>query len=247
MSNKPETTFGILGSGDVNPKIVKDGLADTLVYDDVRFLIHARRNPQGAVETVYDFIDEHQVPFMAFHRIDDRPPKALMSLTDRVNVIDDPAKAIISVLASCGGTLLLLWDEENTEASEKLAIMAADAGVPIKDLSNGLAPIHVESDEPVVKETPRNEESAPEMKAFTYDELMGMGINLLRRQAKAMGIDKPGTTKEDIAKAILGFTPVAEPTLALQPLVGCLVYTENGVMQTVPLDSDVVAQLLGRC
>lgn len=245
MGSKPETTFGILGSGDVNPNVVKDGLSDALAFDNVRFLIHARRNPQGAVETVYDFIDEHQVPFMAFHRVDDRPPKALMALTDRVNVIDDPAKAIISVLASCGGTLLLLWDEQNVEASEKLAIMAADAGVPIKDLSNGLAPIHVENDDPAPQETSGHSEEPAEMKAFTYDELMGMGINLLRRQAKALGIDKPGTTKEDIAKAILGHeTPTEAP--AETNLSGMLVYSDNGSLKTLVLADAVVAQLLGR-
>jgi hypothetical protein len=210
MSNNKDHIYGVLGSGDVNPKIVLDGLLD-VNGENITFLIHARRKPQGAVTTVYDFLADNEAKFIAYHRIDDNAPKALLSLAQGVQVNDDPAKAIITSLKRSGGTLLLLWDEETPENSERLAIMAADAGVPMKDLSDGLAPIVVDgSDEPKVEEVEEDLPIAPKpvkeeknLTAFTRDELMNMNIGVLRRQAKAIGIENLGRiTKQEIVDAI---------------------------------------------
>jgi hypothetical protein len=210
MSNNKDHIYGVLGSGDVNPKIVMDGLLD-VNGDNATFLIHARRKPQGAVTTVYDFLADNEAKFIAYHRIDDNAPKALLSLAQGVQVNDDPAKAIITSLKRSGGTLLLLWDEETPENSERLAIMAADAGVPMKDLSDGLAPIVVDgSTEPKVEEVEEDLPIAPKpvkeeknLTAFTRDELMNMNIGVLRRQAKAIGIENLGRiTKQEIVDAI---------------------------------------------
>lgn len=258
MSNNKDNLYGVLGSGDVNPKIVMDGLLD-VNGDDVTFLIHARRNPQGSVTTVYDFLADNEVPFVAYHRIDDNPPKALLSLADDSHKSEDPAKEIITALKRGNGTLLLLWDEKNPEHSEKLAVMAADAGVPMKDLSDGLAPIIVEGTSPIEED----EEELPiapkpakkeekSLTAFTRDELMNMNIGVLRRQAKAIGIENIGRiTKEEIVNMVLGG---ASPEVSadehvpnpLQPLVGVMVYFDNGVMGMMPLAPEFVASALGR-
>lgn len=254
MSNKKDHIYGVLGSGNINPKIVLDGLLDANENASM-FFIHARRNPQGSVTTVYDFLADNEVPFTAFHRIDDNPPKALMALSAGQQTTDDPAKSMITSLKRSGGTLLLLWDDENQEASEKFAIMASDAGVPIKDLSDGLAPIVVEGSAPieeVVKEEPKVEEEEELSTPFTRAELLNMNIGVLRRQAKALGLDSIGrVSKEEIVDLILGeglpivssdvHVPSTSPALS-----GMLVYSDGGVLNTLPLSDELVAQLLGR-
>lgn len=199
MGNKKVHYYGILGSGTANETIIKDGLMDVFEGQEVKFLIHARRRPQGSVTTVWDFLDEHEATFVAYHRVDDNPPKALLDLSMASNIIDDPAKAVLTVLAENKGTLLLLWDEENPEASTNLATMAISMGVPVKDLTNGLSPIIAEADEP---EEEVVEETTP-AHPFSRDELMNMNIGVLRRQAKAIGIENLGRiTKQEIVDAI---------------------------------------------
>jgi len=248
MSNKKDHIYGVLGSGAINPKIVLDGLLDANENASM-FFIHARRNPQGSVTTVYDFLADNEVPFTAYHRIDDNPSKALISLSAGQQTTDDPAKSMITSLKRSGGTLLLLWDDENPEASEKFAIMASDAGVPIKDLSDGLAPIVVEGSAPieeVVKEEPKVEEeelSTP----FTRAELLNMNIGVLRRQAKALGIDSIGrVSKEEIVDLILGEgLPVSSAdNHSSQEPQAVVVYWEEGSYRTVYLPLKAIKGLL---
>lgn len=208
MSNKK--VYGILGSGDARSSVVTAGLLD-VNGPETTYLVHVRRKPQGAVETVYDFLADHDANFIAYHRIDDNPPKALLDMAEEVICHDDPMHAILKVLKVQNGTLLLLWDNETPENSEKIAIMAADMGITMKDLSDGLTPIVVEeesSQKEIVVEPAPKEESAPnkntEAVPFNREELLGMSIGSLRRQAKAMGIENIGqVNKETIVDMIL--------------------------------------------
>lgn len=254
MSNRKY--YGILGSGDINPKIVVDGLLD-VNDDDVTFLVHARRKPQGAVETVYDFLADNEARFVAYTRVDDNAPRAFLALANGVNTLDDPAKAIIETLAKNNGTLLILWDEDNSEASEAFAIMASDAGVPMKDLSDGLAPIVVEGSS-APKEVEEEEElpiaPKPEKKeekhlsAFTREELMNMNIGVLRRQAKAIGLENIGRiSKEEIVDMVLGeveLPEVASDVHETQEPQAMVVYMENGQYMTVQVPLKEIKKLL---
>jgi hypothetical protein len=255
MSTNKDHLYGVLGSGDINPKIVIDGLLD--VNDETAtFLIHARRNPQGAVTSVYDFLADNEAKFIAYHRIDDNAPKALLSLAQGVQVNDDPAKAIITSLKRSGGTLLLLWDDETPEASEKLAVMAADAGVPIKDLSDGLAPIVVEGSETVIEteeeETEELVSAKPpvqeDVSPFSREELMNMNIGVLRRQAKALGIENIGRiSKEEIVNMVLGegAPEIASDVHVTQEPQAMVIYTENGSYMTLQVPLKAIKDLLG--
>lgn len=253
MSNSE--LYGIIGSGEANAKIIVDGLSD-VNSEDTMFLIHARRKPQGSVETVYDFLADNEAKFVAYHRVDDNAPKALLEMAQSVQTTDDPAKSIITSLKRGGGTLLLLWDEENPSASEAFAIMASDAGVPIKDLTNGLSPIVVESDEneSPKEETvaPKNSDDAPE--PFTREELMSMTVAVLRRQAKALGLDMGNATKEDLVETILGInngpevaSDVHVSAIPHTPPVdyAVIVWHENGMMQVAQVPVAQAKTLLG--
>jgi hypothetical protein len=210
--------YGIIGSGSANAKLVQDGLLDILSdAPDAEFVIHARRNPQGAVETIYDFLADNEVCFHAVHRIDDNAPKALLNMAVDVVKNDDPTSVIIQM----SDKMLILWDESNEESSEKLAIMCSDAGKETFDLTMALSPIVVQGSEEVKNVVEEPEEVlavAPtpvELSPFSREELMHMSMGVLRRQAKALGIEKLGKTKEEIVDAVFYFEPTdGDPIIA---------------------------------
>jgi hypothetical protein len=240
--------YGIIGSGSANPKVVQDGLIDVLESDDsAEFVIHARRSPQGAVPDVYDFLVDEEVRFYAVTRIDDNAPNALLNYAMDVTKTEDPVKSILEMCDK----VLLLWDESNEESSEKLAIMCADAGKAILDLTMALTPIVIEgSPEPekVVQETVQVEESV-DISPFSREELMNMNIGVLRRQAKAMGVDNVGKTKQEIVDAIFHHEPVETPEVAsdvheAQEPQAMVVYMENGQYMTIQVPLKEIKKLL---
>ena len=257
--------YGIIGSGSANTKVVQEGLIDILKSDEgAVFVIHARRAPQGAVSDVYDFLVDHKVPFNAVTRIDDKAPQGLLNFALEVATHDDPAKTIINVCDE----VLLLWDEANEESSEKLAIMSADAGKPIKDLTMALTPIVIEGSEPVTmdviepeivheKTVDHDPNETTEGTPFTRDELMNMNIGVLRRQAKALGVENIGKTKQEIVDAIFYHEPVdgdasiissdVVATEIVEPLnvtQGQLTWIEDGVLQSVMLGENFTKRFL---
>lgn len=241
--------YGILGSGSATTSVVHEGLADILAKDpDALFVIHARKSPQGAVGDVYDFLIDHEVQFEVVTRIDDNAPKLLTDRAVGFTKTDDPTGVIIR----SSDQILLLWDESNEDASEKLAISATDAGVTVLDLTMALTPIVVEGGAP--SETAIEiDEGTGSVATFTRDELLNMSIGILRRQAKSLGIEDAGTTKEEIVNAILG-DPASNVVIGDTKVeiaasdvhvpadaspIAVIVWYENGDMKTleVPLAS----------
>ena len=193
--------YGILGSGTANTKVIQDGLIDIRESDPKAvFVIHARRAPQGSVSDVYDFLVDNEVPFIAVTRVDDKAPKALVNCATDVITTDDPAK---EVLKQCD-IVLLLWDEGNEDSSNRLATMSHDAEKDIKDLTMALTPIIVEGAEPVEEVVPVKVSTEEEyaIVGFTRDELLNMNIGVLRRQAKSLGVENVGKTKQEIVDSI---------------------------------------------
>lgn len=244
--------YGIIGSGSANPSVIEEGLLDIVNGDEnATFVIHARRAPQGAVGDVYDFLVDNEAPFDAVHRVDDNAPKALLNCAINVQTTEDPVKAILGMCDK----VLLLWDEQNEESSQKLSIMAADAGKPILDLTMALTPIVIEgSDESEVVTEPEKKDE-PSLSPFSRDELMNMNIGVLRRQAKSLGVDNIGKTKEEIVDAIFYHEPVDETPMVASEIpspgntsaMAMVVWYEDGAMKTLSIPMEQVAQLLGRC
>jgi hypothetical protein len=239
--------YGIIGSGSADTNLIQEGLLDILEdTPDAKFVIHARRNPQGSVETIYDFLADNEVAFYAVHRIDDNAPKALLNMAIDVVKDDNPTEVIINM----SDKVLILWDESNEESSEKMAIMCADAGKETFDLTMALSPIVVQGSSPVVKEEPVEIPKevlaeAPvknELSPFSRDELMNMSIGVLRRQAKALGIENLGKTKESIVDAVFyheeySGDPIIASEVTQTPQeateeLALVVYWENGNYRT---------------
>lgn len=251
--------YGIIGSGSANPKVVQEGLLDITNSDeDATFVIHARRSPQGAVGDVYDFLIDEEVRYDAVHRIDDNAPKILLDRALNITKTEDPVKSILDMCDK----VLLLWDEDNPESSEKLAILCADAGKKILDLTMALTPIVIEGEptmeehEPVKEVVQEDVQDSSDM-VFSRDELMSMNIGVLRRQAKALGIENVGKTKEEIVDAIFHNEPVSDDSVVasieqvatetietLNVTEGQLNWIEDGVFHTVMLGPEFTKRFL---
>ena len=233
--------YGVLGSGSANPKVIHDSLLD-LISDDPEavFVIHARRAPQGAVGDVYDFLVDNECKMVSVHRIDDNAPKALLNASVEVVKTEDPAREIIGL----SDEILLLWDEQNEDSSNRLASMVDDAGKSIKDLTMALVPIIVEGREDVP--APKAEEPVEETEGFSHEELVGMSIGVLRRHAKAMGYDMPRASKQEIIDAIMnGEAPeVASEVETSSNEMGMIVWYEEGQLRTVHVPMDKISALL---
>jgi hypothetical protein len=78
---------------------------------------------------------------------------------------------------------------------------------------------------------------------------MNMNIGVLRRQAKAMGVDNVGKTKQEIVDAIFHHGPVETPVVAsdvheTQEPQAMVVYMENGQYMTVQVPLKEIKKLL---
>lgn len=235
--------YAVLGIGDATESAVHEALADILKKDKkAEFLIHARRNPQGAVPSVYDFIVDNECRFVSYTRIDDKAPKPLLEGATDVVKTETPLESIIHDADEA----LLLWDEKDEQASNRLAFMCADQGLSIRDLTMALTPIVVDVEESSEKTAPitvgTEEDNA--VVEFTREELMGMTVAVLKRQAKAMGVPvSANDTKADIVNAILGdnMPEVASDfhnEVATPVNMAVVVWYENGVMTTVQVPAE---------
>ena len=155
---------------------------------------------------------------------------------------DDPTITVIQE----SDVILLLWDEKNEESSNKMAIMAHDGGCTIKDLTMALTPIVI-GDETTAEVAPVEvEPETPEL-VFTREELMNMNIGVLRRQAKALGVENVGKTKQEIVDAIFNIdTPVVASDVHNATDIGNGFFTwlEDGVVHTHPLPPIMVKWLI---
>ena len=226
--------YAIVGIGDATESAVHEALADILKKDKkAEFLIHARRNPQGAVPSVYDFIVDNECKFVSYTRIDDKAPKPLVEGALDVVKTETPLESILQDADEA----LLLWDEKDEQASNRLAFMCADQGLSIRDLTMALTPIVVD-----VEEKAQPEEPAPAV--FTRGELEDMTVAVLKRQAKSLGVSiGANASKADIINTILGedMPEVASDfhNETLTPVnMAVVVWYENGVMNSAQVPAE---------
>lgn len=201
--------YGILGSGITSKNVIEDALNELGVDND--FIVTCGAKPSESEARVINWLIDMEVNYEIIHA-GNAPAKFIESAS--VEQLEaSPAREMIHQLAKKKGTLLLLWDDTQAPVMEEICFDAADAGVPILDLTNGLVPIVVELDESIEKPKPVQTEEV-EIEAFTREEMLSMSIGVLRRTAKSQGI-QVGTSmsKEQIVDAILNDTPMPDPII----------------------------------
>lgn len=197
--------YGILGSGTFADNVIEDGLTE--IGEDNVFIVGCPAKPSAGMVRVLEWLIDREVRYQIIC-VEQTPARFVDNASgcDYRSSEVDIEKRVISRLQKDGGSLLLLWDNNNDAAMEKICFDAADAGVHIRDLSNGLTPLWVESGE--TEQAPIAEErhiptAEIEVEPFSRDDLLAMSIGVLRKTAKAQGVDvKDSMSKEDIVNAI---------------------------------------------
>lgn len=194
-------TYGILGTGDVTKGLIEDSLRE--LSKNGAFIVTATARLSASEKRTLTWLRDSETPYTLIH--DGEASDDYVDHADVVYVFDqsDITTNMIKMLRKNKGTLLLLWDENRNAEMESICIQAADAGISILDLSNGLVPISVETEEKPepIQEAPVSE---VEVEPFSREEMLSMSIGVLRKSAKAQGVEiNPYMTKTQIVDAIL--------------------------------------------
>lgn len=247
--------YGIVGGGKHPQNIIEDGLKD-IYHDnaDHTLYLNCRKGATDSEKRVYTYVIDNNIPFLAVSQ-DGAAPKVLVETADYI--VDGGASAehtIIKELAANGGTLLILWDEENEARMNQMVIQATDLGVNVLELSNGLTPFvfdEAEKEEPIT-ETPVPKAEV-ELEPLTRDELGDMSIGLLKKAAFAQGIaDAGGMSKQELVNVLVeDELPVVSAEIVANEIVeplnvtdGQLTWIENGVLCSVMLGESFTKRFL---
>ena len=241
------THYGIIGAGSHSKNIIEDGLKDIFATgEDHTLLMACRPKASDSEKVVYNWVLDNNIPFVAVV-MEGTAPKVLLETADYVSHMSGTLE-LIKELAANNGTLLVIWDEENSPKMEELVFTAEDLGVRVLELSNGLAPFITEDTpvEVVQERTSQEVEIAP----LTPDELNDMSIGLLKKAAFAQGIADAGGMSKDQLVNVLSDTPeVASDAHAVNTNAGAhmamIVWYQDGIMQAMPMPLERLKPLLG--
>jgi hypothetical protein len=244
------THYGIVGGGNHPQNIIEDGLKD-IYHDnaDHTLYLNCRKGATDSEKRVYTYILDNNIPFLAVSQ-NGSAPKVLVETADYI--VDGGASAehaIIKELAANGGTLLILWDEENEERMNQMVIQATDLGVNVLELSNGLTPFVLDEAEPAepITETP-TPKAEVELEPLTRDDLDDMSIGLLKKAAFAQGIaDAGGMSKSELVNVLVeDESPVVSADVHNASDIGngFFVWLEKGEVQCHPLPPTLVKYVI---
>lgn len=187
--------YGLVGGGNVSARVVYDALSDVYKTGD---MVYVADNliENKAVKSWIEAL-EPNASFVTINEV----------FTSLVN--DKEANRDV--------TLLILWDDSKPELMEKFAFRAADHGIKILDVSNGLTPIVVES--PVSEKVEQKAEVSKD--SMTYDELVALPMGKLKQMAAEYGdYTKSLKTKSALAEAVLmGAAPSESPEEEVTPVI----------------------------
>ena len=197
-------TYGVIGNGNTNKNVIEDSLRELGI--DNEFIVACGSKTSESESRVLNWLIDMEVPYKVIHA--GKAPEEFLEKATTVHVHQEAVGPMLQLLKKRNGTLLLLWDDAQMDRMEEICINAADAGIPILDLTNGLVPIMVTGEDTQEQAEPVDTEEV-EIEPFSHDEMMSMSIGVLRKTAKSQGIAvDQHATKEDIVKAIMSDEPM---------------------------------------
>jgi hypothetical protein len=217
-------TYGILGGGSCPKNIIEDGLRELGVEGNTFYIIGTKK-PSSNEERAFDFLLEAEADFLLVCQNPETCPKVLMSACVDVITSETPELTIVDVLSKNDGVLLVLWDEDNSEKMDNLVTVAADQGVIIKELSNGLIPI-------MVQDAPTT---------FSKEEFESMPTAIQKRNETS----NPTVVASEVKITVP--EPIEERTQLVAPDGDCMVTVvmPNGTVISTPATMEEVRVLLG--
>lgn len=196
--------YGILGSGNASDNVIEDALIE--IGEDNLFIVGCPAKPSKGVARAIDWLIDNEVNYYIV--CTDKAPSRFIDNASHCEYQDaeNIESHVIATLQKGKGTLLLLWDNDKETEMEKICFDAADAGVSILDLSNGLVPLRVEgSPRPSEPEEHHVPTAEIEVEPLSREELLSMPITMLYKMAKDKGlnVEKNVTTKEGWVEMLL--------------------------------------------
>jgi hypothetical protein len=217
-------TYGILGGGSCPKNIIEDGLKELGVEGNTFYIIGTRK-PSSSEERAFDFLLENEAEFRLVCQSSDNCPKILVDASEDMVTSETPEITIIKTLSQIDGVLLVLWDEDGNEKMDNLVTVAADLGVVVKELSNGLIPIMVQ-DSPV---------------SFSKEEFESMPTAIQKRNETS----NPTVVASEVKVTVPEY--IEERTQLVAPDGDCMVTVvmPNGTVISTPATIEEVRVLLG--
>jgi len=200
----------VIGSGSAPATAITESLRDLLKSgDELSFRWTGSPVPES-YEAVYGYVLDNEIPFTMLYVDGQKIPGAFRdSESGVVQKVRDPEQ---SLLKNFDGKVLLLWDDgENEEGGLIDRIFDSCPDVEVLELTNGLAPIVLETtDAPAPSPVPEEDDDM----SFSKDQLSGMAEAAVVRYGKRRGCE--GSTKSEIIEELFG---VEAPTEEDTPVV----------------------------
>lgn len=188
----------VVGVGTAPAKVIAEGLNDVLDEGDSVLLLWTGKPTEGQ-EAVYDYILDNEIPFVMFYEDGDNPPKVFRENDE--GVVQKSRDALAKALSETDGSILVL-DEDDDDFLIQVHDMK-DPGTVMLSLTNGLAPIVIEDEDPEVAEAASRyeddedeEDEDEDDTRFTKDELEVMAASAVKRYGDRIGAK--ATTKKGI-------------------------------------------------
>lgn len=246
-------TYGIIGTGTTKKNIIEDLLNE--LGEDNDYLLYGSHRLSDSEVRILDWLSNHEVSYTVV--ADDNTSSALEEEAYHTvpcrNLTDE---FFLKELKKRKGILLMLWDEEREKEMNRIVHIATDMGIEIKEMTNGLVPIVLE-DAPAPAPQ-RVETDEVEIEQFSREELEGMPISVLRKNAKSQNIETDGLSKKQLIEQLLGAEPIEEtvvptienveaPRQTMQVDGECMVIVvmPNGTVVSTPATMGEVRTILG--
>lgn len=187
--------FAVVGDSSVPGAAVQEALRDAVSERDELFMVWVGPPVSEAMEEVYGYSLDEEIRSTLFYTDEQAVVPPVFRDADNIDVVKtrDPIGAVCDVAPD---TVLFLWDDDapNTQALIE-RVFDTIAGVTVLELSNGLAPIVLEDEDPEVSEArsqpaPHEEQEEDEDDTtFTKAELENATAYVVKRYGEKMGCD----------------------------------------------------------
>ena len=218
--------YGILGNGKAPAKVINAALDD--IGTGVDYHLPWYGKPSSALEMVYDWMLDNEASFFIVGK---NVPKVLSSAAKDVMDSSDPDRFILDTLrfSDNKGTVLFIWDDEDTDTSHRLANASIEHGLTTLELTNGLVPIVLSDEDQVVEEDPTDDEPQSTPEEFDRETVESMPAAVVKRMAKDKGhVTK---TKDEALKVLFETGTEQEPDLPTKRrIVRVVVHYDDGMV-----------------
>jgi hypothetical protein len=196
----------VIGSGSAPATAISESLRDLIKDgDELAFAWTGSPVPEG-YEAVYGYALDNEIPFTMLYTDGQKIPGVFRD--SEFGVVQKVRDTEQSLLKNLDGKVLLMWeDSENEEGGLIDRIFDSCPNVEVLELTNGLAPIVIESEVGEPEPEPVTTDDDDDMD-FTQEQLSSMAPAAVVRYGQRKGCT--ATTKAGVIEELFGSKEVTE-------------------------------------